>query len=402
MINSIWRKPSVQAGFGIVTLVALAVLALSGPLAGLFRTDNFMPHATCYLRDPRVIGLHVTSDLLIGASYLSISIALIYVAYRGSKEIPFHWMFIAFGLFIITCGLTHLMEVLTVWKPLYWLAGGIKAICAAASVGSAIGMIQHVPKIFALVAAVKISEERRTKLEAANQELETFVYSVSHDLRSPLRAINGMTTVLEEEFGDRLPPDGKGYFDRIRGAAIRMDKLIQDLLEYSQISRKEFPAEWVPLAAAIREAEQLLEEDVRQRGAVVEVSPEMPAVWGNKTLLVEVFANLLSNAIKFVTPGASPLVRISATQTGNKARISVTDNGIGIEAADQQKIFRIFERLHPAGAYPGTGIGLAIVQKAVARMSGSIALESAPGTGSSFFVDLPTHPAAAGEIRSGR
>jgi signal transduction histidine kinase len=388
----------------IIMLVMLAVVAASGLLTGLFRTDNFMPHATCYLRDPQVIGLHVTSDLLIGASYLAISIALIYVAYRGSKDIPFHWMFVAFGLFIVTCGMTHLMEVLTVWKPLYWLAGGIKAICAAASVGSAIGMIRHVPKIFALVAAVKVSEERRAKLEEANLELESFVYSVSHDLRSPLRAINGMTSALEEDFGDQLNGNGKDYFERIRGAATRMDGLIQDLLEYSRISRKEFPLEPVPLTAVIHEVEQLLVEEVRQRGAVVEVevSQELPAVWGNKTLLVEVFANLLSNAIKFVAPGVKPLVRISATHTGGKARVAVTDNGIGIEAADQHKIFRIFERLQSAQAYPGTGIGLAIVQKAIARMSGSIALESAPGIGTSFFVELPVNPPAVGEITSGR
>src|SRR5215472_19020672 len=110
-----------------------------------------MPHATCYLRNPRIIALHVTSDLLIGFAYVAISSTLAWLVYKSSRDIPFHWMFLAFGAFIVTCGFTHFMEVCTVWKAVYWLAGWVKVICAAASVATAIALYRLVPQIFALV-----------------------------------------------------------------------------------------------------------------------------------------------------------------------------------------------------------------------------------------------------------
>src|SRR5258707_8028426 len=201
--------------YGLLLGAALAGIALLSPdfIRGLFRADEFMPHATCYLRNPKVIALHVTSDLLIGFACVAISSTLAWLVYKSRKGIPFHWMFLAFGLFIITCGFTHFMEVWTVWRAVYWLAGWVKVVCAAASVVTALALFPLVPKVFALIDAVKVSEERRVKLENANTELEAFAYSVSHDLRAPLRAMQGMAGALREDHGKQLDPQALNYMD---------------------------------------------------------------------------------------------------------------------------------------------------------------------------------------------
>ncbi len=385
----IWRNPFFKSGALILGCVLAVSFAFPGVLRGLFRADQFMPHATCYLRNPQIILLHVSSDLLIGFAYVSISTTLAYLVYKASKDIPFHWMFLAFGLFIITCGFTHFMEVWTVWQAVYWLAGYVKLICAAASVTTAIALYLLVPKVFALIAAVRVSEERKLKLETANAELEAFAYSVSHDLRAPLRTVQGMAIALTEDFGDKLEPGARDYLERIGTASQRMDRLIRDLLEYSRISRVDFELGPVDLREVVVEAQEGIGH---QEGSVlpeIQVQETFPPVRANRTLLTQVMANLLSNAVKFVGPGVQPRVEVSAREVGKSVRLSVQDNGIGIPPEHREKIFRVFERLHSSDQYPGTGIGLAIVQKAVARMQGSLGFESVPGEGSCFWIELP-------------
>jgi signal transduction histidine kinase len=380
----VWR-------YGLVLAAGLAAVVLVSPGAfrGLLRADQFMPHATCYLRNPSIIALHVTSDLLIGLAYVAISSTLAWLVYRSSKDIPFHWMFLAFGLFIITCGFTHFMEVWTVWQAVYWLAGWVKVVCALASVATAIALFRLMPRIFALINAVKVSEERKVKLQTANQELEAFAYTVSHDLRAPLRAVQGMALVLTEDFGSRLEPGAHAYLDQISNATERMDALIRDLLEYTRVSRTEFELKSVDLNAVVANAQAMIEAECRQKRADIQVQDRLAYVVANPTLLTQAMANLLGNAIKFVAPGVRPSVRVLAEDMGNNLRVCVKDNGIGIPPEYQDRIFQIFEKLHSESQYPGTGIGLAIVQKAIARMKGRLGMESAPGQGSCFWIELP-------------
>jgi len=377
----------------IALAVAGVTFAFPGFVSGLFRSDQFMPHATCYLRNPDMIRLHVSSDMIIGLSYVAISSMLAYLVYKASKDIPFHWMFLAFGLFIITCGFTHFMEVWTVWKPVYWLAGYVKLVCAAASGVTAIALYRLIPKVFSLISSVRVSEERRAKLETANRELEAFAYTVSHDLRAPLRAVQGMAGALQEDFAEQLPPTAHDYLKRIMDASQRMDLLIRDLLEYSRISRVEFELQPVPLSRVVAAAVSTLLADAQQKNAEIQVQEAMPLVFGNETLLTQVVANLLSNAMKFVPPGVAPQIMISSREAAGRVQLLVKDNGIGIATEFRHKIFRIFERLHSVAEYPGTGIGLAIVDKAVARMNGIIGFESAPGQGSIFWIELDAAPA---------
>ena len=385
--RTLFSNPFLKYGLP-AAVIAAALVAFPGTIGGLFRADEFMPHATCYLRNPRMILLHVSSDLLIGFAYVSISATLAFLVLKARRDIPFHWMFLAFGLFIITCGFTHFMEVWTVWTPVYWLAGYIKLICAVASVATALALYPLVPRVFALIREVRVSGDRRVELQRANEELQAFAYSVSHDLRAPLRAVQGMALALTEDYGRQLDPGAREYLDRIRAASTRMDALVRDLLEYSRISRSEFELLPIDLRSVLQEAQSLISADAEQAGAEIRVEGKMPGVLANHRLLIQVLTNLLGNAIKFVPPGVKPVVRVTVESLDRSVRVSVEDNGIGIDPQYQEKIFRIFERLHSITEYPGTGIGLAIVQKAMLQMKGAVGVESVPGKGSRFWIQL--------------
>ena len=387
-MSKLMSNPFLRWGLFIVTAAALASVLFPEFVQGIFRADQFMPHATCYLRNPKIIFLHVTSDLLIGLAYVCISGTLAYLVYKASRDIPFHWMFLAFGLFIITCGFTHFMEVWTVWQAVYWLAGYVKVLCAVASVATALALFPLVPKVFALIDAVKVSEDRRVKLEAANRELEGFAHSVAHDLRAPLRAIQGIAGALQEDYGSQLEPTALQYTDRIREASERMDALIRDMLAYSQLTRIDAELGPVDLRTVFQEAQTNLAADMTQSQADVRLPASFPLVLGNHVLLTQVFANLLGNAVKFVAPGVRPSVEISTQETNGIVRICVEDNGIGIAQEHKERIFHMFERLHTNTTYPGTGIGLAIVEKAMLRMNGSFGCDSTPGQGSCFWIEL--------------
>jgi signal transduction histidine kinase len=380
--------------YGLMITVAATAIAIMSPnfFGGLFRADEFMPHATCYLRNPKIILLHVSSDLVIGISYLGIALMLGYIVYKGSEDLPFHSIFLAFGLFIVSCGLTHLMEVWTVWQAVYWLAGYIKAITAAASLATAVALALLTPRIIGFVETARLSERRRIALETANEELNAFAYSVSHDLRAPLRAVQGMSSALMEDFGTKLEPDAKAYLDRILAASERMDTLIRDMLEYSRVSRAEIELVPVRVEESVREAELALAAAANEPGAQIQIDVKNATVLASKPLLVQVLANLLGNAIKFMPQGQKPQVQVWTEALDGNIRINIQDNGIGIAPEYHDKIFRIFERLHSVSEYPGTGIGLAIVQKGVLRMRGQLGFESEVDKGSRFWIELPKAP----------
>lgn len=347
-----------------------------------------MAHEYCYLREPRLIWLHVTSDVLIGLAYVCISATLAYLVYQASRDIPFNWVFLAFGLFIVSCGMTHFMEVWVIWEPVYWMSGYVKLVTAIASVATAIALFPLVPKIFRLIDNARKSERRRVEIEQLNSELERFNYSVAHDLRAPLRGIRGFGQALREDYADQLPPLARGYIEKMQRSAAQMDELICDLLKYATIGRQELERRPVSLDDAVRAAQAMLESELGATGARLTVPPNLPAVIADPTLLQVIFQNLISNAIKFVAPGVRPEVEIAAQVLPGLVKVTFTDNGLGIPAESRAQLFRIFERLHPG--LSGTGIGLAIVHRAVERLGGRIGVEAAPhGQGSRFWIDLP-------------
>jgi len=232
----------------------------------------------------------------------------------------------------------------------------------------------------------EIQERERT-----NAELEAFSYSVSHDLRAPLRAIEGFSSALREDFGSQLPAEGLEYLDEIRTASIRMSNLVQDLLDYSRLSRVEL--DLVPIL--IRESVDSAIQEIAAPVGIISIEiPDGLTVFAHRLTLVQVLANLLDNGLKFRSAGREQKIRVSASLDGPAVAIQVQDNGIGIEEKYQDRIFKVFERLHGTEEYPGTGIGLAIVQRGVEKMNGSITIASQPGVGSTFTITLLAAPAA--------
>jgi signal transduction histidine kinase len=240
--------------------------------------------------------------------------------------------------------------------------------------------------------------ERTAELRSLNEELEAFAIAASHDLRAPLRAIVGFARALEEDHGQALGEGGREHLGRILRAAERMDALITDVLAYSRMARAELTVEPVPLEQTVEEALDTLDAEIRRTGAHVEVARPLPRVMAHAATLARVLTNLLNNALTFAEPGTTPRVRIAATQANGWVRLSVSDEGIGIAPEHLERIFRPFERLHGTETYPGTGFGLAIVRRAVERMGGRCGVESEPGRGSTFWLELPAPGAEATRV----
>ncbi|MDB6022603.1 MAG: domain S-box protein [Pedosphaera sp.] len=227
--------------------------------------------------------------------------------------------------------------------------------------------------------------ERTAKLRETIGELESFSYSISHDLRAPLRSMTGFVRLVQEDCGDKIGPVGVGYLNRISLAAGRMDQLIRDVLTLSHVARTELKLQPTNVETLLR---GMLETypNLLPPHAEIRLDGELPPVLANEAALVQCISNLLGNAVKFVPPGVMPRVRIWAEHRDDRVRLWFEDNGIGIAKRHQDKIFGIFQRL--SSEYEGTGIGLAIVRKAVERMGGAVGLESEPGKGSRFWLEL--------------
>ena len=230
--------------------------------------------------------------------------------------------------------------------------------------------------------------ERTADLRATNEQLETFIYSIAHDLRAPLRSMTGYSGLLLEDYSDRLDESGRKMLSRIQSASEFMDRLLMDLVAYGRVSRVQLDLGTVEIQKAWESA--LLQCAIQIEGskATIETVRPLPKVRAHESTLGQVLANLLSNAIKFVPDDIDPRVRFWAEPRSEFTRLWVEDNGIGIPAEQQDRVFRVFERLNGA-RYAGTGIGLSIVRKGVERMNGRVGLESAPGKGSRFWIDLP-------------
>jgi signal transduction histidine kinase len=281
--------------------------------------------------------------------------------------------------------------------------------------------------------------ERTAQLEDINEQLEGFAYSVSHDLRAPLRAIESFSQILKADYFNHLDRVGQDYITRIESSAALMNHLIDSLLEYSRINLLTLDLEPLDLNIVVAQALSQLELEMNQQQAEVTIAAPLPMVYGQFSALVRAVLNVISNAIKFVGVGVHPRITIWAevvsaeernrlgrdlyrdrrlsslptpspsqipsqilpqpgipsaaipqkTESGERwVRLWVEDNGIGIDEEYHQRIFGVFERLHGIEVYPGIGIGLAIARRAVERMNGQIGLESTPGQGSRFWICL--------------
>jgi signal transduction histidine kinase len=231
-------------------------------------------------------------------------------------------------------------------------------------------------------------QERTAALQDAVRELEAFSYSISHDMRAPLRAMEGYTRKLLEEYpGKILDRDGTDYLSRISRGAMRLDMLIQDVLTYTNVSRCDAPLTEVNLEILLQDLIATY-PDWRAPNVTIEIVSPLPKVIANEALLTQCISHLVDNALKFVSSERAPHVRISAQTIGNKVRTCIEDNGPGIAEKDHARVFRLFEKIHPTSDFAGTGVGLTIVKKAVERMNGAVGYSSELGKGSTFWFEL--------------
>lgn len=237
-------------------------------------------------------------------------------------------------------------------------------------------------------------KQRTAELEKANRELESFSYSVSHDLRAPLRALNGYARIIQEDEAARLSQEGKEMLARIWVNAERMGALIDDILQFSRVGRTEMRCAPTDMDALVAGAIEELRAEYP--AATVRVGP-MPAARGDEAMLRQVWINLIGNALKFSSRCEQPLIEVGSEATDGSTVYFVRDNGAGFDMTNAAHLFGVFQRLHAANEYPGTGAGLAIVKRIVERHGGRIWAESAPDKGTTFRFTLAAEPAAEGQ-----
>ncbi len=427
------KQHIMDAKFGLVVLVvALALMLLwPGLLQNLLVANGFMPHGHCYLWKPALVLLHLTCDTLIGLAYVAISATLTYLVYKSRKDIPFHWMFLAFGAFIVACAATHFMEVLTLWIPVYWLSGEIKLLTAVASVTTALLLPPLVPKALSLMETAQASEERKFQLEKANQELEglyeklkeidflktQFFANVSHELRTPLALILGPTQKWLESA--EVSPDVRHDLQLINRNASTLLKHVNDLLDVSKMEAGKMEVNYaeVDLAQVVRICASHFEvlANMSHISFSVETPGHCPAQV-DPDKIQRICFNLLSNAFKF-TPAQGNIRLILKTEEkvnsqkdesgktnhpDSMATIIVEDNGPGVPPELGEKIFEPFRQGEGGDTrrFGGTGLGLAIVKELVALHGGTIDLGEAPSGGAIFTVKLPIVAGANIEVQA--
>jgi light-regulated signal transduction histidine kinase (bacteriophytochrome) len=231
-------------------------------------------------------------------------------------------------------------------------------------------------------------QRAKQQLEAANKELEAFSYSVSHDLRAPLRSIDGYSKALLEDYGDLLHPEGRQYLERVRHSTHGMAELIDDLLKLSQVSRAQINITTVDLTSLAERILSELQQVDRERNVTCRVAPHLTAR-GDPRLLEGVLTNLLSNAWKYTAKQPHAEIEFGSKQEKEQTIFFVRDNGAGFDMAYAGKLFGAFQRLHTTREFPGTGIGLATVQRIIHRHGGHVWAEAAVDEGASFFFTLP-------------
>jgi signal transduction histidine kinase len=423
MVTHVGARQETRA-FGIATVDYVSSLASEAPsrevnhMLEFFRklfVPDFMPHGYCMRWSSDIIWLHVSADALIALAYYVIPFALIYFV-RKRRDLAFDWMFVLFGIFILACGTTHVLGIITLWNPVYRLDGVVKAITALASIATAFLLVRLIPTAIMLPSAGDLRREidrrvvaehelrdlnaqlehrvegRTKQLKRYNNALQRVAYISSHDLKEPLRSVTTFTQVLEQMCLGRLDVKEAELMKFVVQGSQRMQRMIDDLLEYTRSVNAVNENARMSLTALVAEALAGAIENIRasieESGARITWDDPLPAVVADPLQLQQVFQNLLTNAIKYRKN--SPEIQVSARQEGGQQVITVRDNGIGLEMQYAQQIFEAFTRLNPTETV-GSGIGLAICKNIVEAHDGAIWVESdGLGMGAAFHFTLPS------------
>lgn len=408
-------RSNVGLGIAVFAITLTALLMTSGWGELLVTSNGFIPHGHCYLWQPGLVWLHGITDSLIALAYTAISGTLAYLVYKTRQDIPFHWMFLAFGTFIVACGTTHFMDVWTLWHPNYWLAGFLKLITAIASVTTAILLPFVIPKIQRLVETAKVSEERRIHLENANHQLATvneklkqvnqlktqLFANVSHELRTPLSLILGPTERLLQN--PNISEEQPYLLELIHRNARLLLKQVNDLLDVAKLEagKVTLTHTQIDLAQLVRVTAFNFEGLATEKAIDFIVhTPEQLMAQVDREKVQRILLNLLSNAFKF-TPNGGQICcvlvpkadesRDGATPRLEEIMLSVQDSGPGVPVAWRETIFERFSQAEGSSTrrFGGTGLGLAITKEFVELHGGRIQVRDAPEGGAQFTVELP-------------
>jgi signal transduction histidine kinase len=390
-------------------------------LGNLFSSDQFLPHGTCYSWNVPLVTLHIISDALIFLSYTTIPFTLWYIVKRRD-DLPFNWMFISFGMFIIACGLGHLMEIWTIYNGTFWLSGGVKAITALASVPTAVLLVKLAPNAINIPSTRRLerlnaelqeanaklreeieerkraeehrrlAEEQRQIAEEMNRMKDQFLAVLSHELRTPLTPVLALTHILKQ---DDLSTEQKAALSMIEKNIEIEARLIDDLLDITRINRGKISLELanVDMHMVIRSAMDLLRAEFKAKEITLneELSATSSRVTADPNRMRQVVLNLLKNALKFTPQGGSLTIR-TTNDTVGKLQISVVDTGVGIGPDVLPRIFNAFEQGETSmqRTHGGLGLGLAISKSLVEMHGGTITAHSdGRDKGATFTFSLP-------------
>jgi len=372
--------------------------------------NTLLPHGYCFSWNPGLLWLHVISDLLIALAYFSIPVAL-WVFVRRRRDMHFSWMFIMFGMFIMACGLTHVMGVWTIWKPDYWFDGAVKAYTAIVSLATAVLLWPLLPRALALPspadvervnaelqAEINLRRATEKELRIANdalrdqvEELQSFSYAVAHDLRAPLRHIDGYAQILRERYESSIAESDRRFIVRIAEAAQNLGVLIDGLLLYTRTGSASLNLQPVNTGQLVNDVLHTLRGEATDGSIAIEISP-LPTIRADATLLRLVFMNLIDNAIKYSRDSKPQRIEIGTTEDhADEFTFFVRDNGAGFDMRYADKLFGVFQRLHHPDEFEGTGIGLANVRRIVLKHGGRVWAEAKVGAGATFYFTLKKH-----------
>jgi len=379
-------------------------------------SEYFMPHGHCYLWQPSLLWVQVSSNLLIGLSYVAIALTLGLLVLRV-RDIPFKAMYLAFGIFIISCGITHFFDIWVIWTPDYWLDGGVRIVTAAASVGTALALPPLVPKAIALARGAKAAHERGIALETAVADLGTlyektreleqlktqFFANVSHELRTPLTLILGPIDKLRQE--TNLTDTQRRDLEVVYRNTRTLLKHVNDLLDVAKLEAGKVTADYVntDAAALLRLTAAHFDSIAEEREIDYEViAPADAPAQLDQTKVERVLLNLLSNAFKFTPQGGRIVCELEPALSAELGRMIVLrDSGPGIPTHFRGVVFERFRQLDGSAtrSFGGTGLGLAISKDFVELHNGTIEVSDSPDGGAVFSITLPERAPSGTSVR---
>lgn len=355
-----------------------------------FETQGFMPHGLCLQWKPAVLWTIVYSNLGIVLAYFVIPVALVYFILKRT-EMRFKWIFVLFGLFILSCGTTHLLGIITLWNPIYGWQAIILLLTAIVSVLTAILIwpllqkLLKVPTPFEYERKNKELDFLNQKLIRSNEELQQFSYIVSHDLKAPLRGITQLIGWVEEDNEGKLDSESSRNLSMLRERAIRMSKLIDGVLRYARVGKEEMTSEVVNTEKLLRD---VWSDTAGSENFSLKLEGSFPAIQTNSIPLKQIFSNLMSNAIKYHNREKGT-VTITVRELKSKYEFRVIDDGPGIDKALHDKIFQIFYTTRSEGDGESTGVGMTIVKKIIDQYGCEISVHSELGKGTEFVFTWP-------------